>query len=127
MPLVDAYIESFPEQQRLLMQYLRSLILKTVPQVEETFSFKVPFYKYHGAFCYLTPDGDGVAFSFCRGKDLVEAFPQLQEKGRAVVASVTVHETKDIVRFELVEVITAAAQWNEEAKRLKIPSFRRKV
>jgi hypothetical protein len=118
--LVDAYIEALPDQQQEVMQYLRTLIWRTVPQVEERFSFKIPFYHYFGMFCYLSKDGNGVSLSFCRGKDLVDAFPQLQQKSRAIIASVTLYTTMDIMRLEIPQLIAAAAQWNEEAKKLGV-------
>jgi hypothetical protein len=119
MHQVDTYIESLPEHQQELMQTLRAVIIRTVPGVEEKFSYKIPFYYYHGMLCYLGPGADGVVLSFCRGKDLVDAFPQLEQKGRAVVASVTVRGAKDIIRLELIELIATAAKWNEEVKRKK--------
>lgn len=125
--LVDAYIEALPDQQRELMQQVRSLILRTVPQAEERFSFRIPFYHYFGMFCYLNKADEGIALSFCRGKDLVAAFPQLQQKNCAIIASVILYTVKDIVRLELPQLIAAAAQWNEEAKKLGVRMVKKAV
>ena len=126
MRQVDAYIESLPQEQMELMKKLRNLILRQVTGVEERFSFGLPFYHFYGMFCYLKPERDGVALSFLRGKDLVVAFPQLEQKDRAIVASVVIRETKDLNRLEIPQMVAAAAEWNKEAKALKMAMVKRK-
>lgn len=44
--LVDAYIAQFNELQQTILQQLRALILATIPEIEETISYKMPTYKY---------------------------------------------------------------------------------
>jgi uncharacterized protein len=127
MRKVDVYIESLPEEKGLLMQQLRELILNIITGVEERFSYGLPFYHYHGMFCYLKPEEEGVAISFLRGKDLLVAFPQLQQKNRAIVASVTVSSVKDFTKLEIPQLIAAAAEWNKEAKSLKMAMVKRKM
>lgn len=118
--LVDAYIESLPETKREIAEAIRELILTTLPHVEERLSFKIPFYHYFGMFCYINEVKDGIELVFCRGKDLVFAWPQLQQKGRAIMAGVTLTHKKDITAFNLEALLLGAAAWNEEAKRLQI-------
>ena len=75
---------------------------------------------------YLNNRQEGIDVAFCRGKDLLQAFPQLQRKQRAIVATLCIHDKKDIIRLELRQLIIAAAAWNEEAKRLNIPMVKKK-
>jgi hypothetical protein len=121
MHAVDRYIESLPDEKQDLVQSLRRLILQVVPAIEERYSFRIPFYHYYGMFCYINPVKDGVDLALCRGKDLLEAFPQLESKGRAIVASLTIKNRKDLVRLEVAQILAAAALWNEEARKLKKP------
>lgn len=123
---VDAFIEALPQPQQALAERLRELLFETVPQVEERYSFKLPFYHHFGMFCYLHFDKAGLHLCFCRGKDLVDAFPQLEQKGRAAIASVTVHSAADISRLELRQLLASAADWNKEAAALKMPMISRK-
>jgi uncharacterized protein len=123
---VDAYIESIPQPQQAIAQKLRKLLFELVPGIEERFSFKLPFYHYYGMFCYLHADKNGLHFCVCRGKDLVTAFPQLEQKNRASIASVTVNEWGDFSRLEITTLITAAAEWNKEASMQKIPILQKK-
>lgn len=124
MKRVSAYIESLPDDQRELTEKLRDIILEEVAAVEERFSFGIPFYHYFGMFCYLHPVDEGVDLCFCRGKDLVEAFPLLERRKRAIMASLLIRNLKDIQLKEVRHTLQAAAAWNEEAKRLKIPIMR---
>src|SRR3954452_3194013 len=45
---VDAYIASAPRDAQATLRELRALIKATIPGVEETVSWGVPFYRYHG-------------------------------------------------------------------------------
>ncbi len=123
--LVDVYIESLPVERQELCQQIRELILENVPGIEEKLSFKIPFYHYFGMFMFLNQTKEGIDVAFCRGKDLLEAFPQLQQKDRAIIASVCIKTKKDITDFDLRQMIITAAEWNKEAKQLNIPMVRK--
>jgi len=74
---------------------------------------------------YLNNTEEGIDVGFCRGKDLLSEFPQLELKNRAIVATVEIKNKKDIIEKRLRELIVAAAVWNEDAKRLKVPMVKR--
>ena len=126
MKAIDIYIDALPEEKAIIAQQLRKLLHSIVPGIEEKLSYKIPFYHYHGMFCFLNPVKDGIDIGFCRGIDLMEAFPQLEDRGRAIVASLVIRNKKDIQRLELPEIIAAAAAWNEEAKKKKISPLKSK-
>lgn len=115
---VDAYIDQLESPLAETAAIIRQLLLETVPGIEEKFSFKIPFYHYHGMFCYLNKTKGGLDLGFCRGKDLIMAFPQLDLRGRDMVASVVLTQPKDIEQLQIPELIIGAAAWNEEAKRI---------
>lgn len=123
---VDEFIEALPAEKRDLAEMVRELIWENVPAVEEKFSFKIPFYHYFGMFMYMNPSKQGIDIGFCRGKDLVEAFPQLIIGNRAIVGILTISSKKDIHTKDLRQLIITAAAWNEEANRLKIPMVKKK-
>jgi uncharacterized protein len=118
--LVDAYIESLPDTKREIAEAIRELIFTTLPHVEEKLSFKIPFYHYFGMFCYMNAVKDGMELVFCRGKDLVFAWPQLDQKGRSIMAGVTITNKKEFSTYNVEGLLLGAAAWNEEAKRLNI-------
>jgi hypothetical protein len=112
---VDHYIEALPSEKQIIATAVRDIIV-AVPGIEEKFSFKIPFYHYFGMLCYINNTKNGLDIGFCRGKDLVLAFPQLNMKDRAMVASIELQSVADIVTFDLVQIIHSAAAWNIEAK-----------
>jgi hypothetical protein len=123
---IEGFIDALPQPEKAIAQKLRDLLFELVPGIEERFSFKLPFYHYYGMFCYLHYDKRGLNLCFCRGKDLVMAFPQLEQKGRAAIASVTLRGLKDVQQLEITQMIVAAAEWNKEAAALKIPLVNRR-
>lgn len=123
---VDAYIEALPAQLQSTTETVRQLLFEIVPQLEERFSFGLPFYHYYGMFCYLRFNKQMLHVCFCRGKDLLEAFPQLELKGRAAIASVALVHRSDLITLEIDRLLAFAADWNKEAAALKIPMVKRK-
>nr|WP_294907387.1 DUF1801 domain-containing protein [uncultured Lacibacter sp.] len=118
--LVDEYIESLPDEKREIAEQIREMILTLIPHVQEKLSFKIPFYHYHGMFCYINEVKDGIDLGLCRGKDLIDVLPQLEQGKRVMVASVIVRSKKEILTKKIEDVLLTAANWQEEAKRLKI-------
>jgi hypothetical protein len=124
---VDEYIDALPEEQQRLAHKIRKLLFEAVPQIEERFSFRLPFYHYYGMFCYLHVAKGCVNLCICRGRDLLEVFPQLEQKARASIASVTLYQISDITKLEVPAIIAAAAEWNKEASLRKIPILKKKT
>ncbi|MBK7557035.1 MAG: DUF1801 domain-containing protein [Chitinophagaceae bacterium] len=122
---VDAYLFTLTDPQQIIANRLRLLLFELVPEIQEKLSFKIPFYHYFGMFCYINAIPDGIDLGFCRGKDLVEEFPHLESRNRAIVASVTLYSLTDIYEKEVRAMIVAAALWNEEAKKKKIPMVKK--
>jgi uncharacterized protein YdhG (YjbR/CyaY superfamily) len=118
--LVDEYIESLPAEKREIAEQLREMIISLIPNVQEKLSFNIPFYHYHGMFCYLNEVKDGIDLGLCRGKDLIDVLPQLEQGKRLMVASVIIRTKKEIQTKNIQDVLLTAANWQEEAKRLKI-------
>ena len=114
---VDNYIHNLPEDLQEIAESIRQILFRTIPDIQETFSFKVPFYKYFGMFCYMTTMGkkNQLHLSFLRGKDLVAMYPQLEQKGRVMAASICFASPKDFNKEEIKELITTAAIWQKEA------------
>jgi uncharacterized protein len=122
MNLVDIYIDDLPENQKAIVITLRKMLFDMVPNIQEKYSFRLPFYHYFGMFCYINKiPNNGIDFCFCRGKDLMDEFPQLLIKKRAKIAGVELYSLKDIRTKEVKEIILTAAAWNKEAKQNNIP------
>lgn len=123
---VDTYLFTLTEPQQIIANRVRQLLFELVPEIQEKLSFKIPFYHYFGMFCYINAIPDGIDLGFCRGKDLVQEFPHLESRDRAIVASVALYSLKDIHEKYVRAIIVAAALWNEEAKKKKIPMIKKR-
>ena len=54
MNQAENYILNQPEPYRSIMLYIRSVILKTLPNVEEKYNYGIPFYHHNKKpMCYL--------------------------------------------------------------------------
>jgi uncharacterized protein len=120
---VSSYIESLPTVESDIADILRHLILTAVPLVEEKLSFKIPFYHYFGMFCYINhlKKTGGIELAFCRGKDLIMAFPELQLQNRTMVAGLAFYKEEDCNLPFLLNVIETAADWQKQAWAEKRP------
>ena len=78
---IDARLAAFPEPQRGALQALRETIAKSAPEAEETISYAMPAFRYHGralvsydgfkSHCSLFPMGSEIIE---RHKDEFAAF-----------------------------------------------------
>lgn len=50
---VDAYIQAAPREARVKLVQLRKIIKGAAPGADEGISYKMPYYKYHGALVYF--------------------------------------------------------------------------
>lgn len=50
---VDAYIAAAPEPTQPILRQLRDILRSTVPDAEETISYGMPHYRYHGRLAYF--------------------------------------------------------------------------
>ncbi len=115
--LVDGYIYHLPDTEREIAEILRNCIRDILPDATEKFSFKLPFYHYHGMFCYFNyiKKGGGMELAFCRGKDLLPAFPELEMKNRSMIAGITFRSKRDIDRLFVLQLIAEAAAWQRDS------------
>jgi len=50
---VDAYIQAAPREARVKLVQLRKIIKAAAPRADEAISYRMPYYKYHGALAYF--------------------------------------------------------------------------
>jgi len=69
-------IDSLPDDERVVTEYLRQLIVDLVPNCTEKLSYNVPFYSVNKTICFLWPGSviwgqkrmyDGVRMGFTKG------------------------------------------------------------
>ena len=114
----EQWIALLNDDDEVVVRHCRQILHGMVPQIEERFSFGIPFYHYFGMFCYINKVNDGIMLGFCRGKDLLLSYPQLTMQGRKMVAGITLSKPGDFMKFQVRELIAGAAIWQREAAML---------
>ncbi len=59
---IDDYIKQFPADVQAILQKLRATIKKTAPAAEETISYRMPAFKYHGMLVYFAGYKNHIGF-----------------------------------------------------------------
>ncbi len=95
------------------MLYVRSVILKTLPEIEEKYNYKVPFYHHNKKpMCYLNilKGTNYVDVAFVQGVFLQNKFPQLKNyKKRKQVRSLSVHSLTEFDELMFIELLQEAS------------------
>lgn len=83
--------------------------------MQEKLSYKIPFFYYHGALCYLNPTKEGVDIGFTKGYELSNTSGLLEAKGRKQVRTITFHSVAEVEENEeaLRQLLNEAAILNE--------------
>lgn len=87
---VDDYIAAAPEKEHLVLERLREIIKATAPEAEETISYRIPTYKYHGPLVHFAAFLDHNSFIVVN-KSVLEKFEK--ELGDFHTTGTTIHFT----------------------------------
>jgi uncharacterized protein YdhG (YjbR/CyaY superfamily) len=68
---VDAYLAALPKEVRTTLEKLRKAIKAAAPMAEETISYGIPAFKYHGPLVFFAAFKNHCSF-FAVGKSLIE-------------------------------------------------------
>lgn len=78
---VEGYIEGLVDWKGEIVHRVRSIILETVPGVNETIKWAQPVYESGGPFAYIKAYKTAVNFGFWRGAELEDPHGVLQGTG----------------------------------------------
>jgi len=110
---VDQYLFSQKEPYQSIMLYVRSVILKTLPEIEEKYNYKIPFYHHNKKpMCYLNilKGTKYVDVAFVQGVFLQNKFPQLKnDKHRKQVRSLQIKSLENFDEFMFKELLKEAS------------------
>jgi len=112
MKPVDNYFFNQKEPYQSIMLYVRSVILKTLPDVVERYSYKIPFYnigKKPMLYLNILKGRNYVDVAFVQGILLEEKFSVLKnDNKRKQVRSLQVKSLEDFDELEFVELLKEA-------------------
>jgi hypothetical protein len=83
---VDFYINNQLTTHRSIFRLLRNIIQESIPQIEERWSFKLPYFYFEGKpLCYFHVNKSGVAYlGINRSSQLAHLYPELQGDGTII-------------------------------------------
>jgi len=112
---VDLYLRHTPKLLRDLMIEVRAIIWKTIPDVEETIKFTVPFFSRQGLLCYLSPlkKNDGIYIGFTKGYLMSDESGIFTGKNLKQIRHIEFRKSSDIKKKMLREYLEEAMMLNE--------------
>ncbi|MEW4922946.1 DUF1801 domain-containing protein [Algibacter sp. 2305UL17-15] len=121
MKPVDNYFINQKEPFQSIMLYVRGVILSTLPEIEERYSYKIPFYnigKKPMLYLNILKGTNYVDVAFVQGILLEEAFPVLKnDNKRKQVRSIQLKSIEDLDHENFVELLHAASEQLRKSKR----------
>ena len=103
------------------MLYVRSVILNTLPEVNERYSYKIPFYnigKKPMVYLNVLNGKDYVDVAFVQGVLLEQDFPVLKnDNNRKQVRSIQLKTLEDLDQENFVALLNAASKLLKASKK----------
>ena len=113
MKPVDEYFINQKEPYQSIMLYVRSIILNTLPEVEEKYRYRIPFYnrgKKPMIYLNILKGKDFVDVAFVQGILLENQFPVLKnDNKRKQVRSIQLKTIEDLDHENFIELLHAAS------------------
>lgn len=113
-PQVEAYILDLEPERREIALLLRDLIMSSAPGVEEAFKWKVPFYGYRGALCYINNRKQGLDLGFLQGHLLSDPSGVLEDRGTKQVRHLNLRNKEQLISESFQQILQEALMQNEE-------------
>lgn len=121
MKPVEAYFLNQKEPYQSIMLYVRGVILNTLPEVEERFSYKIPFYNCHKKpmlYLNILKDTNYVDVAFVQGILLENEFPVLKNNHkRKQVRSIQLTSIEDLDHENFVALLLEASKMLSTSKK----------
>ena len=106
---IDNYFLNQVEPYQSIMLYVRNVILKTLPKIEERYSYKIPFYNHNNKpllYLNILKGTEYVDVAFVQGILFEEQFPNLKNyNNRKQVRSIQVKSLEDFDELLFVEIL----------------------
>ena len=116
---VDSYITNSDEEARPIMEELRRIIKSIIPEVEESISWRVPFYRHHGALVGFAVYKNHVSLGFATQLES-EDRKMLEEKGfKTGNKTIQIKFNQKVPAAEIRQILKAKAIFNESPKATK--------
>lgn len=119
---IDAYIAKSAPFAQAILQHLRALVHKAVPQVTETIKWGMPFFEYEGQLCNMAAFKQHCAFGFWKASLMKDPEGLLQQMEKSAMGHLgQIRGLEDLPADKiLLAYIKQAAALNEQG--IKAPA-----
>jgi len=121
MKPTEQHILNQKEPYQSIMLYVRSVIFKTLPKIEEKYSYKIPFYFHNKKpMCYLNilKNTNYVDIAFVQGVFVQKKFTQLKDNNnRKQVRSLSVKSLKKFDELMFIKLLNDASNLLDKSKK----------
>ena len=115
---IDEYMVTVPDDKRLVLETLRQTIREAAPEAEETISYMMPTFKYHGNLVHFAAFKNHCSFFVGNGSLVGQILDEL--KGYNTAKSGIHFTVEKPLPAELVKkIVWRRMEENEEKQRLK--------
>jgi len=118
---VDKYFFEQIEPYQSIMLYVRSVILSSLPEVEERYSYRIPFYNIGNKpmiYLNILKGKNYVDVAFVQGVLLENDFPVLKNSNkRKQVRSIQLRTLEELDQENFIELLHAAADSISKSKK----------
>ena len=114
---VETFIEDAHNQHIVSLLYAAKQLLEdSIPNVQLLIKWRVPFFMYHGHFCYLNKHKDYITIGFFYGNQLSNVQQKLygESEGLKQVRCLKFYELEQLYSDEVLEILAEAMMVNEE-------------
>ena len=113
---VDEYLEWVPEDQRAALERLRKLIRSAAPAAEETISYQIPAYKYHGSLVFFAAFTAHCSF-FVVNKNILTRYAKELESFRIAGATIQFQANQPLPAALVKRIVKDRLRENEGRKK----------
>lgn len=121
MKPVAVYFFNQKEPYQSIMLYVRSVILNTLPEVIERYSYRIPFYNIDEKpmiYLNILKGKNYVDVAFVQGILLEKDFPNLKnDNNRKQVRSIQLKSIEDLDQNNFEQLLLAAAELSRKSKK----------
>ena len=118
---IEQHILNQKEPYQSLMLYIRSVVQKTLPEVEEKYSYKIPFFnidKKPLLYLNVLKGTNFLDVAFVQGLFLEDQFSELKNyNNRKQVRSLQVKSLEDFDELQFVKMLLLASENIKKSKR----------
>jgi hypothetical protein len=124
---IDEFLENLPDNERVIVDFLRAMVLDCIPECKEKLAYNVPFYYRHSRICFIWPPSvpwgntaiKGIQFGFCNGYLLRDEKQYLEKGSRKLVYWKEYSQLKEIDTDLLRTFLFEAVEIDEQLRRFK--------